>query len=219
LKLTSKFQSGQIGGFIYNILCDISKLDLTNSTTYGQLFAEALGFDPNDKVQTLYVAAEIIQLFLNVKEDILKAGLNPQIYLEPLNGFDFLFDKLFTDTSVSGRFSSLPSTSMQALLFCADNLSRINGDNNINEEEVNQIFHEVETLCSQVVDSDLPQELKSLLIENLEAIRKSIINYKIWGIEGLKKTLESSIGSVMYNGTVIKDKTENPIVKQFFFNN
>ena len=62
-------------------------------------------------------------------------------------------------------------------------------------KKVKTINIQVENLLSEVVDADIPHELKRFIINRLEQIRSAILFYKINGVEGLKDALEATIGA------------------------
>lgn len=202
---------------LYNFFSELRDMTADFGITIKDALMHYLKIDnPDDTAQILYGMAELIQLNKILKENILKMDINHEVYLQPIKKIEKTFAGFRLDSKVTDFLSVIDDSTMLGLQFCADTLYRKYGDLVINEEDLNQILQDVEDLSKQIINSDLPERLKELFTENLDAIRKAIINYKIWGTEGLKKTLESNIGSIILNGNLIKEKKENNNILRFF---
>ncbi|MBC3765950.1 hypothetical protein [Neptunicella marina] len=64
---------------------------------------------------------------------------------------------------------------------------------------------------------DFEENLKSLLIRNLEGLRQAIIAYRIRGIEGIEAELETSFGSLALKRNMVKNAVENSSAQKGFF--
>lgn len=58
---------------------------------------------------------------------------------------------------------------------------------------------DVESLIADILDSDIDYQLKAHLIEGLELVRKSIVNFQIYGVEGLSRSLDNTISILLRN--------------------
>ena len=107
---------------------------------------------------------------------------------------------------------------MTALSYLSDSIAfvyEING-NNINNEEINSLVEEVDNLINSITESNLPEDVKTLLFKNLTKIRNSLFYYKISGIEGVRTSLEQTIGSLLIENQTISPVVENENVKGLF---
>lgn len=86
----------------------------------------------------------------------------------------------------------------------------------IDEDKIRSILEEIETLISKITESELPSDVKVLLVKNLFIMKESLHNYFITGIEGVRDSLERTIGSVIINGSVIAPESDNEDVKGFY---
>ena len=56
-----------------------------------------------------------------------------------------------------------------------------------------------------MLDASFENELKSVIVENLENIRASLIGYRINGLDGMRHALERSIGSFYLNPKLVSE--------------
>jgi hypothetical protein len=89
-------------------------------------------------------------------------------------------------------------------------LSRISGYTNISNDELADIRNKIDELVNSITDSTLPQEVKLLLLRNLEALRYTLVAYRVRGIEGLQEEIERSVGFVLLHQTQINASGEKP---------
>lgn len=104
---------------------------------------------------------------------------------------------------------------LEKLKFCADMLSRQQGEIVLNTEELNEFFNEIKTLFERVVASNLDKEIKSFLLDKLRDIEQAIVNYKFKGSEGLIQAVQATLGATLLNENVRKEG-DNPAVASFF---
>ena len=79
---------------------------------------------------------------------------------------------------------------MDALLLMSDNLSLRGGEELIPEEELASLQADVEDIINKVVDSDLEDEIKRVLFDGLESVRNALLNYQMFGAEGIRQSLD-----------------------------
>lgn len=75
---------------------------------------------------------------------------------------------------------------------------------------------EVESLRSQVLNSDLSKELKNYLINKIEDILQTLRRYYIDGTEGLEKTAKSLVTDLMIIDNKLKDDDRNNVTYKGF---
>jgi hypothetical protein len=125
----------------------------------------------------------------------------------------------FSLTNSNSQFSGLlTSEVMTALHYISENISLVYDlpDSVANEDEMKEILVDIETLISNITNSQLPPDVKQILVKNLFMIKESLHSYFITGIEGIRESLERTIGSVIMNNTVIAPEAANENVKGFY---
>jgi hypothetical protein len=110
---------------------------------------------------------------------------------------------------------------MYALEICSHEFLR-NGvrEDVINEEDLAKLREDVEALLNKVINSNIGETLKKVLIEELKNIHRAIIFYQIDGIEGLRQALKSSAGAIhFYREQIVdelQDSREKQTISEFF---
>ena len=84
---------------------------------------------------------------------------------------------------------------MNVLLMMSENISIHGGEEVIPEEELASLQSDVEDIINKVVDSGLDTDIKSVLFEGLEAVRDALLNYQIYGAEGIRNAVDKNVGS------------------------
>jgi hypothetical protein len=95
-----------------------------------------------------------------------------------------------------------------------DSFSEV-GEQVITDQELADIRTAVDDLSEQILASSLDQTLRTLLLDQLEALRRSIGEYRIRGAKGLEKTVEEIIGTVMRNAQKIRSASDRGVVERF----
>jgi hypothetical protein len=76
----------------------------------------------------------------------------------------------------------------------------------------------LDDLIEECLNSELPHELQSALVRQLQTIRSSLLEFRISGPAGLGAALEQAAGSVIRHGDAIRTElaAHNSIVEKFF---
>ena len=84
---------------------------------------------------------------------------------------------------------------LDALQLISENISAHWGEEVISDETLANLQSDVEDVINKVVDSDLEDNLKSVLFDGLEAVRNALLNYQMFGAEGIRNAVYRNIGS------------------------
>lgn len=147
--------------------------------------------------------------------------INHKTYIDPLRKIEK--GLLSTNVDVSAKtFSDRVLTDMNILSLraCADMLSTVYIDESISASDINSLRKDVDDLSNEILKIDLPNDLQSFLIHNLEKMRKALIGYKIYGNEGIREVIESALGEAFLRREVVighaEDETKRKTLEKFF---
>jgi len=184
-------------------------------------WAAVFGIEPDDTGALLKMLADLIDLVHETKTSIQRLDdVNHQLHLKPFKKIEALLSQLNLEAGWEHSKAQLDEPTLYGLQFSSDKLSRISGFTQIANDEISLLRKQLDDLVSSVVDSNLPQDVKFLLLRNLEAIRHALLAYRVRGIEGLQEEVERSLGSVMLHRDEIaasKNKPEERKVWETFF--
>ena len=64
----------------------------------------------------------------------------------------------------------------------------------IDQDELKSLQSEIECLTEKVIESDIDENLRIILIDGLTSLRQAIVDYRISGAEGIRQALDRNIG-------------------------
>lgn len=195
---------------LYNILQDAKKQKSKERT--GQIWASVLGVDISNQGDILVGIADIIHLIDQTKKSILQIeDVDHGLLLERFPNIEKVFSNLNFSQLWEQNQQYLDETTMYSLRVCSDTLSNKMGYKNISEDILADLQKDTDELLNEVLNSDLDPELKIILVENLEAIRHSLVSYRINGIDGVRQALEKSLGAALIHSRLREEfLSENP---------
>lgn len=100
---------------------------------------------------------------------------------------------------------------------CANFIDHEQINPSLSEEQLQEYLQECENLLQGLMDSDLPEDIKTYLIIRLEEICSAIRQYSLGGPERLRKVVEANLGGILlrHAGISPEDK-EKPIYTKIF---
>lgn len=166
--------------------------------TARKVWSEVFQVEPKNTSELLKMLADLIDLVHDTKESLDRLNnIDHELYKKPFEKIERSLSRLNLDTQWKQSKDELDDSTLFGLEFCADQLGRASIYASVQTPNLGDLLDDLDQLTENVSDSDLPQDLKMLLIKNLEAIRRSILAYKIKGLEGIEYEIERGIGSLL----------------------
>jgi len=206
-------------GRLYEILTlalkNGAKIGVRNRTAKSVL-SEVLDIDTEDSIKLFDGINKLFTLITDTELAINKLyNVDIELYQSTIQEIK----EAFQDFNVVGEWSEIANKidrgTLEKLKFCADALSRQQGEIPLNVEEMNELHNEVRVLLERVIDAELNEDIRSFIFDKLQDIEQAIINYKFKGSEGLQRVIEATLGATLMNEDIRKEG-ENPIVASFF---
>lgn len=191
----------------------------SGSSEFRSTWATVFEIDPNDNSALLNSINSLLNLFLTTQEYIKQNDrLNNERNLKFIDKIGSALSSLNIDGNMSTFMTNMNRETLTALSFMADHMNFVYDlhESIISAEEISNLVSEIDSLVENITQSNLPEDVKSLLFKNLHAIRSSLISYKISGIDGMKTALEQTIGSLFMNNEVITPIAQDDNVKGIF---
>lgn len=117
-------------------------------------------------------------------------------------------------TNVEQTLGPITDGDLIVLDFCSRALHRLKPEPVADQKELGQLKNDVDNLFEKVHSSTtLETDLKKILLVQIETIRRGIQEYRIGGLERLRETLGSVLGTAMVNQEKMASEAEE--VKQF----
>lgn len=186
---------------------------------FKDIWSKVFDIDKDDTSSLLASISSLLDLFLKTKEIITNnPNLNSERNLKFLSKIEKALNNLNFEGDMKHFTSSIDRETLTALSYIAELMDTVLGLQNpqINEDEIKNLLIEIENLKESIIDSSLPEDIRQLLVKNLNLIKESLDNYKITGIEGMRVALEQSIGSIFMNNKSLSPLIEDVNVKSTF---
>jgi hypothetical protein len=202
-------------GRLHNLLQ--AALQQSEQKSIRQVWAAVLGIPENDHAAILFGIAETIILVREAKEAISRLeGVNTELYLKPFPQIERVFSNSNLDRPWNSARSPLDAATMYGLQIGSDAVSRVAPEPALTPDDLTAIQEKVDALYDQVIAADLPQQLRSIVLERLDEIRRALKNYLLWGTKGLARAVERAAGAAWVNSELFRAAADNETVMEFF---
>lgn len=112
--------------------------------------------------------------------------------------------------------SNISQSDMALLYLAADYFDGLNEEALIDGQTLKEINDVATALIEEISSGNLDERLKVIILDQLDAIRRAVEDYKIRGAEGLKKALAESSGMVILEWGIFAKNEGNTSVKKFW---
>lgn len=181
-------------------------------------WAVLYGGKPDDDLAALAGKAAAIRLISETRQALADdPHLQDALYTEPL---DVLSKVMIVQGSWDNPWRSvigqLDPRVMHVLRINANQLGRTTKTSALTPEELEGLLKQLDDVRQDVLDSDLPIDLKTFIVSHLEEIRASLVQYRIYGNKGVVEQLAKTIGmSWLAYRTELKDAEDVGAKKKF----
>lgn len=179
-------------GRLYEILHSLYK---NSQMPLIEAIAKIFEHDPDDTAKLIIYYAGILKLVNQVESEIQDLD-NNEIYLNLISRIKTILASNFDMKIPAYKLTEKYQLEYQGLMYLADTLNRLHPQISISDDQLRDLLQKVTALHVEVLDSDIPQDLKKLILDNLNSIRIAIEAYKLYGPDGLRKAAERGLVSV-----------------------
>jgi hypothetical protein len=168
----------------------------------------------SNEIELIHRLIQLIKLVDETEQALLSIeGINHERYLTPFPAIR----QTISLTTLSQAFQphAVTDTHMVILGFCEEKLAEYHLEPKIEEEQIKNILDEINNLYEEVRASSLHENLKRIILEQLEHIRRAIHEYRIRGAERLREELVTIIGNYVLNREFIEQANDNPEVGKY----
>ncbi len=125
-----------------------------------------------------------------------------------------------SDFSMQGQWNQyinrIGDSDIGLVHFAAKALAGVSTEIELEESNLSEIFKETNDLFEVVKSSNLDPELRIVLLDLLEAIRRTIVDYQIRGAEGLKRVLSECLGRLALDKDIVIQNGQKDEMKSFW---
>jgi hypothetical protein len=191
-------------GRLYDILMEAKRKQGGEQTR--KVLGDMFGVQATDTSQILLIWADLITLSSEAKEALNNLeNIDHEIYLKPFIKLEKVLSTINLNQKWQTYSAEIDENTMYGLQFCSDTLGRSIGYSSIENKQISELQKEIEELAERIINTELPSELKDLIINNLENLRRALVVYRINGIDGLQREFERTVGSLVLHHSEIKN--------------
>lgn len=164
-----------------------------------EVWAETFHISGTDVGPLLNAVAALIELTAKAKNEIQSLdGVNTSLMLEPIARVEAALSRTNLEATWDSFRGFLDDKTMYGLQLCADMTARRTAVRPIDPKELEALLEAVETLQGELLEAQLPPDLKEYLSSELAKIREALILYRIRGTEGLEEILKRIAGGLLF---------------------
>lgn len=186
------------------------------------VWTEVFEIDEQATDEPLYmqVVSRLLQLrkLIRETEESLREIENlPEMYFRPFPRIRSLPDAslMALSTDIRLHVRAITEGDLTVLEFCSARLNELQKEPIVNEAELQEIAHDVSVLFDEVKTSNLDAELKTFILDGLEAIRRAIFEYRIRGPKRLNEALAEIVGGLWVGRDVVRKAEGQPLLERF----
>ena len=189
-------------GRLYSFLLELKKIP--PNITLREVWPVVLATTPASDRELLFEFNEIIKLIEAGKNEVRGlSNIDTDLFIGDLVQVEQALCHAFivesVNSSLSNLFNTIDEGVMKGLLYISSALEIAGFESAVDVSQTESLRNEVESLISDILESELDQKLKIHLVEALELVRKSIVNFQIYGPEGLRRSLDNTISILLRN--------------------
>ena len=101
-------------------------------------------------------------------------------YLKPLLSIEGIFSYINLNDSWNNFKKSFDAVTMTQLEYCSDAVARESQEKFIESEKINDLLKDIDLLQEKIMQSNISDQFMLIIFEQINNIRISLINYKIF---------------------------------------
>ncbi len=143
-------------------------------------------------------------------------GINLNLYLSPFSRIRHVIRiSSINFGNYESHLQQITEGDMTVLAFCAEELSKWQSEATIEEAQLKELIDDIQALYEQVRASELKPEIKNLILDQLEIIRRAIHEYRIRGVKRLSEALTTVVGAYVLNRDLLESESNKDEVRSF----
>jgi hypothetical protein len=168
--------------------------------------------DDFDVYRGIFHVRELVQ---EVKNLVDRLEVNKPLYLSRFERIERAVPGRNLETSWQGCADLLDEATMLSLAHLAELLSGHVAEQPIEKEELKGLEQDLDALFDKVDEGNLSPQLKEIILRQIEALLRSIREYRIRGAEGMKEALVHSYGTIIMNLGLFKKEKDSEEAQRF----
>lgn len=177
----------------------------SDNTPTIQVWANVFNVKVEDKTTIFRRYIMLQELSNNIVNSItLMPNVNSRLLLSQHHNIDRVVKATNLDSHWANHKQFLNSTVLINLAHCAEALSR-HDERPVESDALAELLDEIKDLFDKLSAQNIDEQLKAVILDLLETIRRSIIEYNLRGAKGIRDELAYCYGKVFQNYQLFKN--------------
>ncbi|MFU7517192.1 hypothetical protein [Clostridium sp. HCS.1] len=183
--------------------------------TVESVLAQVFDLDINDDEKIFKSIIQVIEMIESIKKLTNKIESHSKDELvKSLTNFEKRIMAVGLDDDIHKLDSIITKEILISINGLAVALDVCNQYRNIEEENLIKFKEKIQVLIKELEELEVNSELKSFINSVLSDLYDKIEEYKIYGIDGLKISIEQGLGSIMLNKNICEEASNNKSFKE-----
>lgn len=199
---------------LYGMLSDVKNICNSNSSVKS-VWAQTFDIDINDEENIFLSVVQVIEQIETVKRVAGRMQSNTKVeFVKEITQLEREIMNVKLDEQSIYLEKAISEKRLMSLKAIAMGLDICNQYSNIEEETIFEFREKVSELISEINILSINDDLKKVVIDNLNQVDLMINNYKLYGVDGIKSTVENSYGNIMLNAELSQAVSEDSKLKE-----
>lgn len=164
-----------------------------------------LNLETDDDMEIFQAILSVNELVRDTKATIKNTAPNPSLYLASFENIEKAVFPRQLDDSFEKSMKLIDARVLHSLEFSCELLSQHYDEGEVSQDDLSDIDSTVSELFSYAKNADIDPNVRTFIMESLEAIRRSISHYNIYGPKGLREAFQLTLGGVFANQEKLKE--------------
>jgi hypothetical protein len=180
-------------------------------------WATIFDVEANSTADVLRAVSDVVKLTREAREATkVLPGLDDALHMAPFNAVDAALGSVSLDRPTAQFTKGITGETLVSLRHVANQLSVVSPEGVLEEQDRQRLEAVVDEAIDTAVASDLPQQLKSVVLEHLFNAKRSLRRYQLWGTKGLTGALEGAVGAYNLREEQFKEHSDSAAVKAYY---
>lgn len=183
------------------------------------MWAFAFEVSPDDTKSVVASLEKLLSLIDDTKSAVQQVEkINTDLYLDSFP----IIEQIVSIDSLSHACNDIQKQLgqphvLQGIRFCADLLNQFAPESKVDDDTLDQLRQTVETGINEVSKAeDIDPQLRAVLVDQLERVRQSIIDYRLFGIEAVLQAYQGAVGAIAAHQSLMgNNPSENSTVRRY----
>jgi hypothetical protein len=147
----------------------------------------------------------------SAREAMSVGAFSPELYEAAFNNALRAIDPAYLTATWSQFSQRLDPQTLNALAFCSELLP--DEENPLGDEDIDSLWARLDELRTDVDKSELPDEVRQFILEQIDIIEAALDNYEITGARAFRRALVDASISYTEHESAVEEHKETPEVK------